>query len=165
MSAETPARGDGRGRGGLPAADGPARLDDVDARLVAALRADGRATLATLAGVTGLSQSAVQARVRKLEARGVITGYRAVVDPAALGLPLTAFVEIRPFDQAQDDDAPERVRSLPGVEACYSVAGEANYTLVVRVASPQALEELLGEIRREARVSTRSTIVLQTYFE
>jgi Lrp/AsnC family leucine-responsive transcriptional regulator len=165
MSAETPARGDGRGRGGLPAGDGPVRLDDVDARLVAALREDGRATLATLAGVTGLSQSAVQARVRKLEARGVVTGYRAVVDPAALGLPLMAFVEVRPFDQAQEDDVPQRVRAVAGVEACYSVAGEANYVLVVRVASPQALEELLGEIRREARVSTHSTIVLQTYFE
>lgn len=140
-------------------------LDDVDRALVRALREDGRATLAALAGVTGLSQSAVQARVRKLEARRVITGYRAVVDPDAVGLPIAAYVEITPLDQSQADDAPERLRDVPGIEACWSVAGNANYLLLVRVPSPSALEDLLGEIRREASVSTRSTVVLRTYFE
>jgi Lrp/AsnC family leucine-responsive transcriptional regulator len=140
-------------------------LDDVDRALVRALREDGRATLAALAGVTGLSQSAVQARVRKLEARRVITGYRAVVDPEAVGLPIAAYVEITPLDQSQADDAPERLRDVPGIEACWSVAGNANYLLLVRVPSPSALEDLLGEIRREASVSTRSTVVLRTYFE
>ncbi|MEL7976700.1 Lrp/AsnC family transcriptional regulator [Isoptericola sp. F-RaC21] len=140
-------------------------LDDVDRALVHALREDGRATLATLAGVTGLSQSAVQARVRKLEARRVITGYRAVVDPEAVGLPIAAYVEITPLDQSQADDAPERLRDVPGIEACWSVAGNANYLLLVRVSSPSALEDLLGVIRREASVSTRSTVVLRTYFE
>ncbi|MFE5307546.1 Lrp/AsnC family transcriptional regulator [Isoptericola sp. NPDC056573] len=140
-------------------------LDDVDRALVRALREDGRATLAALAGVTGLSQSAVQARVRKLEARRVITGYRAVVDPDAVGLPIAAYVEITPLDQSQADDAPERLRDVPGIEACWSVAGNANYLLLVRVSSPSALEDLLGVIRREASVSTRSTVVLRTYFE
>ncbi|MFC8600405.1 MULTISPECIES: Lrp/AsnC family transcriptional regulator [unclassified Isoptericola] len=139
--------------------------DEVDRALVRALQGDGRATLAALAGVTGLSQSAVQARVRKLEARGVITGYRAVVDPEAAGLPIAAYVEITPLDQSQADDAPERLRDVPGIEACWSVAGNANYLLLVRVPSPSDLEDLLGVIRREASVSTRSTIVLRTYFE
>jgi Lrp/AsnC family leucine-responsive transcriptional regulator len=142
-----------------------AALDAVDRALVQVLREDGRATLATLAGVTGLSQSAVQARVRKLEARGVIAGYRAVVDPEAVGLPITAFVEITPLDQSQADDAPDRLLDVPGIEACYSVAGNANYLLLVRVSSPSALEDLLGVIRRDASVSTRSTIVLRTYFD
>lgn len=140
-------------------------LDGVDRTIVQALRADGRATLATLAEASGLSQSAVQARVRKLEARGVITGYRAVVDPEAVGLPITAYVEITPLDQSQADDAPERLRDIDGIEACWSVAGASNYLLLVRVPSPSALEDLLGRIRREAGVSTRSTIVLRTYFE
>ena len=150
-------------RGADDGGHGP--LDEVDRALVQALRQDGRATLSSLAAMTGLSLSAVQARVRKLEARDVITGYRAVVDPEVLGLPITAFVEITPLDQSQVDDAPERLREVPGIEACYSVAGGANYLLLVRVASPRALEELLGSIRREASVSTRSTVVLQTYFE
>ncbi|WP_304608325.1 Lrp/AsnC family transcriptional regulator [Isoptericola luteus] len=139
--------------------------DDVDRVLVRALQTDGRATLSALASASGLSQSAVQARVRKLEARGVITGYRAVVDPESVGLPITAYVEIAPLDQSQEDDAPERLRGVAGIEACWSVAGNANYLLLVRVPSPSALEDLLGVIRREARVSTRSTIVLRTYFE
>ncbi|MFE6971079.1 Lrp/AsnC family transcriptional regulator [Isoptericola sp. NPDC057653] len=139
--------------------------DEVDKALVRALQSDGRATLASLAGVTGLSQSAVQARVRKLEARQVITGYRAVVDPEAVGLPIAAYVEITPLDQSQADDAPERLRDVPGIEACWSVAGNANYMLLVRVPAPSDLEDLLGVIRREAGVSTRSTIVLRTYFE
>ncbi|MBL0885557.1 Lrp/AsnC family transcriptional regulator [Myceligenerans sp. I2] len=139
--------------------------DDVDRTIVSALRADGRTTLAALSEATGLSLSAVQVRVRKLESRGVISGYRAVVDPEAIGLPLTAFIEITPLDQAQEDDAPMRLKDLPGIEACYSVAGNANYLLLVRVASPRELEGLLGQIRRTAQVSTRSTVVLQTYFE
>jgi len=139
--------------------------DEVDKALVRALQGDGRATLASLAGVTGLSQSAVQARVRKLEARGVITGYRAVIDPEEVGLPIAAYVEITPLDQSQADDAPERLRDVPGIEACWSVAGNANYLLLVRVPAPGDLEDLLGVIRREAGVSTRSTIVLRTYFE
>ncbi|MBO0611275.1 Lrp/AsnC family transcriptional regulator [Myceligenerans salitolerans] len=139
--------------------------DDVDRTIVSALRADGRTTLAALSEATGLSLSAVQVRVRKLESRGVISGYRAVVDPEAIGLPLTAFIEITPLDQAQEDDAPMRLRELPWIEACYSVAGNANYLLLVRVPSPRELEGLLGQIRRTAQVSTRSTVVLQTYFE
>ncbi|GAB3164438.1 Lrp/AsnC family transcriptional regulator [Myceligenerans halotolerans] len=139
--------------------------DDVDRTIVSALRADGRTTLAALSEATGLSLSAVQVRVRKLESRGVISGYRAIVDPEAIGLPLTAFIEITPLDQAQEDDAPQRLKDLPGIEACYSVAGNANYLLLVRVAAPRELEGLLGQIRRTAQVSTRSTVVLQTYFE
>src|SRR5690606_30523548 len=140
-------------------------LDAIDRALVDALRNDGRTTLAVLSEISGLSLSAVQVRVRKLEARGVSTGYRAVVNPEAVGVPLSAFVEITPLDQAQEDDAPDRLRGMPGIESCYSVAGNANYLLTVRVASPRALEELLGRIRRTAQVSTRTTVVLQTYFE
>nr|BFF20392.1 hypothetical protein GCM10025730_39130 [Promicromonospora thailandica] len=72
-------------------------LDGIDRALVDALRNDGRTTLAVLSEISGLSLSAVQVRVRKLEARGVITGYRAVVNPEAVGLPLSAFVEITPW--------------------------------------------------------------------
>ena len=144
---------------------GGAGQDDTDRRLLAALQADGRATLATLAAAAGLSVSAAQARVRRLEARGVVTGYRAVVPPHTVGLPLTAFVAITPLDPAQPDDAPEKIAAISAVEACWSVAGEESYQLLVRVASPQALELLLREIRATANVRTRSTVVLQTFYE
>lgn len=143
----------------------PGPDDDTDRRLLAALMADGRATLATLAAAAGLSVSAAQARVRRLEARGVVTGYSARVAPEAVGLPLTAFVAITPLDPAQPDDAPERLAGMSAIEACWSVAGEESYQLLVRVASPQALEILLRQIRSTANVRTRSTVVLQTFYE
>ncbi len=114
---------------------------------------------------TGLSVSATHQRVRRLERRGVIRGYAAVVDPADAGLPLTAFVSIKPFDPAGPDDAPERLAHLAAIEACHSVAGDENYILKVRVASPTDLENLLQEIRTAASVSTRTTIVLSTPYE
>ena len=139
--------------------------DDVDRTLVGLLASDGRATLATLAAGAGLSVSATQARVRRLEQRGVIRGYFADIDPEALGLPLAAFVAITPLDPAQPDDAPERLTELPAVEACYSVAGDESYLLLVRVSSPRKLEELLRQIRAVANVRTRTTVVLQTFYE
>jgi Lrp/AsnC family leucine-responsive transcriptional regulator len=139
--------------------------DPIDRVLVRALLADGRATFTALAAETGLSVSAAQARVRRLEARGVLRGYTALVDPEAAGLPLTAFVAITPLDPAAPDDAPERLAALDAVEACHSVAGEASYLLKVRVASPRDLEGLLRQIRSTAGVRTRSTVVLQTFYE
>src|SRR5215469_5502042 len=118
-----------------------------------------------LARQAGLSVSAVHQRVRRLETDGVITGYAALCDPEVIGLPMTAFVSITPFDAAAPDDLPERLRHLSALEACHSVAGDENYILKVRVASPAALEELLQQIRASANVSTHTTIVLSTPFE
>ncbi len=153
------------GAAGEPAGPTPALADEVDRALVDALRADGRATLKALAEITGLSVSAVQARVRRLEASGVIRGYVATVDPVTLGLPLAALISITPLDPAQPDDAPERLADITEIEACHSVAGDDAYVLFVRVASPSALEELIREIRRRANVTTRTTVVLQTFFD
>ena len=118
-----------------------------------------------LARQTGLSVSAAQQRVRRLERRGVIKGYAALVNPDDAGLPLTAFISIKPFDPASPDDAPARLADLQAIEACHSVAGDENYILKVRVASPAALEDLLQGIREAANVSTRTTIVLSTPYE
>lgn len=118
-----------------------------------------------LARQTGLSVSAVQQRVRRLQEHGVITGYAAQISPEQAGFPLTAFVWIKPFDPAAPDDAPVRLEHLAAIEACHSVAGDASYILKVRVASPAALEDLLQQIRAAASVSTHTTIVLSTPYE
>lgn len=143
-----------------------ARLDDaIDAEIVRAVSRDGRATLAQLSAAVGLSVSAVQTRLRRLETRGAIRGYRAVVDPEAVGRPLAAFIEITPLDPAQPDNAPEMLEHLDAIEACHSIAGAASYMLFVRVAAPRDLEVLIRDIRQAASVSTRTTVVLQTFFE
>ncbi len=140
-------------------------MEDLDAQIVAQLAADGRMSFTDLGRATGLSTSAVHQRVRRLEQRGVIRGYRAMVDTEALGLPLVAFVSIKAVDPRAEDEAPEKLAGIPAIESCYSVAGEEAYILKVRVASPQALEALLAEIRAVAGVSTRTTVVLSTPFE
>ncbi len=140
-------------------------LDELDRQLLRLLVADGRRSYTDLARDTGLSTSAVHQRVRRLEQRGVISGYTARVDPVLAGLPLTAFVSVTPIDPAAPDDAPDRLRHLPAVEACHSVAGTESWILKVRVASPAALEALLSEIRSSAGVQTRTTVVLSTPWE
>jgi Lrp/AsnC family leucine-responsive transcriptional regulator len=80
-------------------------------------------------------------------------------------LPLTAFVSITPTDPGAPDDFPSRLAHIAAIEACYSVAGNESYILLVRVISPAALESLLGEIRSAASVSTRTVVVLSTPFE
>jgi len=140
-------------------------VEEINATIVALLASDGRMSFTELARRTGLSVSAAQQRVRRLEQRGVIKGYGAVISAEDIGLPLMAFVSIKPFDPASPDDTPDRLKHLGAIEACHSVAGDANYILKVRVASPGALEELLQQIRAAASVSTHTTIVLSTPFE
>ena len=144
---------------------GVADLDDLDAQLLRLLVQDGRRSYTDLAKDTGLSTSAVHQRVRRLEQRGVVTGYTARVAPGAVGLPLTAFVSITPIDPAAPDDAPERLAHLTAVEACHSVAGTESWILKVRVGDPGELEALLSEIRAAAGVQTRTTVVLSTPWE
>jgi Lrp/AsnC family leucine-responsive transcriptional regulator len=139
--------------------------DSVERAILAEISRDGRATLSQLSDAVGLSVSAVQSRLRRLETRGIITGYRAILDPELVGAPLSAFIEITPLDPAQPDNAPELLEHLDAIEACHSIAGDASYMLFVRVASPRALEELVRDIRLAANVSTRTTVVLQTYYE
>src|SRR5215472_12316000 len=140
-------------------------MEETNRKIVNLLASDGRISFTELARQTGLSVSAVQQRVRRLEERGVIRGYSAVIDPQQAGLPLTAFVSIKPFDPAAPDDAPDRLAHLSAIEACHSVAGDESYILKIRVASPAALEDLLQQIRSLANVSTRTTIVLSTPYE
>jgi Lrp/AsnC family leucine-responsive transcriptional regulator len=139
-------------------------LDDIDRTLVRELVANGRATLAELAARAGLSVSAVQSRVRRLESRGVVSGYAARIDPEAVGHLLSAFVAITPLDPSQPDDAPARLQHIAEIESCHSVAGEESYVLLVRVGSARALEDLLQRIRTAAEVQTRSTIILNTFY-
>ncbi|MEU9889094.1 Lrp/AsnC family transcriptional regulator [Sphaerisporangium album] len=140
-------------------------MEDIDRRIVTLLAADGRMSFTDLARETGLSVSAVHQRVRRLEKRGVIRSYAALIDHEAVGLPLTAFVSIKPIDPSAPDDAPEKLEHLTEIEACHSVAGDESYILKVRVRSPNALELLLQQIRAVANVATRTTIVLSTPYE
>jgi len=140
-------------------------LESIDQAIARELAADGRCSFTDLAERVGLSVSAVHQRVRRLEQRGVIRGYTAKLNAEVIGLSLTAFISLTPIDPAAPDDYPQRLEHIAEIEACYSVAGDESYILLVRVASPAALEDLLRRIRESAKVSTRTTVVLSTPYE
>jgi Lrp/AsnC family leucine-responsive transcriptional regulator len=123
---------------------------------------EGRISIAALAGRVGLSKSPVQARLRRLEARGVIRGWRAVLDPAAMGRDHVAFVEVRLEDtrEAALAEFNRAVRVLPEIEACHMIAGSFDYLLKVRTSGMPAYRALLAEhISRLPHVAATSTYV------
>ena len=113
---------------------------------------------------TGLSTSAAQQRVRRLEQRGIITGYHAVIDANALGRTLTAFIQLRPLDPAADEAVPEHIDAMPEVVSCYSVAGRASYLVIAQVETPADLERVLTEIRVRGHANTETQLVLSVPF-
>jgi Lrp/AsnC family leucine-responsive transcriptional regulator len=142
-----------------------AGVEETDRRILGLLAEDGRMSFTDLGKATGLSTSAVHQRVKRLEQRGLIRGYAALVDHDVLGRPLTAFISITPIDPSQPDDYPDRLEGIREIESCWSVAGEESYILKIRVATPADLEDLLARIRQVANVATRTTIVLSTPYE
>ncbi len=122
-------------------------------------------SFADLARATGLSTSAVHQRVRKLQDRQVIRGYRAIVDPAAEDRPLCAFLYLTPVGSGEVDDVATRLDDLADISACYAVAGDESYLLTARVRDVRALELLAREIRQRTGMATRTQVVLNTKFE
>lgn len=141
-------------------------MDEIDRRLVEALRSNGRETYAELGRTVGLSAPAVHDRIAKLEGAGVITGYRASIAPEALGLGVTALIGVLPSDGAEQDDVAAALHGLPEVESCWFLAGEESFMLMVRVADVASLEQTIGHINRIRGVArTRTTVVLSTRWE
>jgi len=155
--------------GGTPTPPADPQEDDIDAvdeQLLALLQANGRASYAELARQVGLSAPAVHERVGKLETAGVITGYTAVVDPAAVGLGVTALVGIIDSDEVDDVGMLEAMSALPQVQDCWRTAGTEGYVLKVRVTDIPALEDTINALNRVRGVSrTRTTVVLSTKWE
>lgn len=141
-------------------------IDAVDRQLIDLLKANGRASYAELARQVGLSAPAVHERVGKLEAAGTITGYRAVVDPVALGLDVTALVSVIESDSVDDNGVEAALRAMPEVEDCWRVAGSEAFVLKVRVTDIPALEAAINALNRiEGVARTRTTVVLSTKWE
>lgn len=146
-----------------------AGLDRTDRRILRLLREDGRMPLAAIAKAVGLSGPAVHDRVRKLEQRGIIAGYTAVLDPIALDRSHVAFVMVTLSEGnefAADDPIVARICEEPDVLEFHRIAGEDCYLIKVRTATNKDLEQLLRRIRRIRGVArSRTTIVLSTELE
>jgi Lrp/AsnC family leucine-responsive transcriptional regulator len=131
------------------------------------LSENGRASWADMASTLRLSAPAVAERVKKLEQRGVIRGYAAVVDPERVGAEITAFVAVRLERPRHRAAFLERVKKSQFVLECHHVAGDDDYLLKVRVGRLRDLEEVVsGQLKSIDGVSgTRTTIVMSTLKE
>jgi Lrp/AsnC family leucine-responsive transcriptional regulator len=142
-------------------------IDAIDRQILNILQADGRATNADIARRVGLAPSAVFERTRKLEERGVVRGYTAIVEPAAVGLGLLAFVQVRSSDRLGSDRVAQVLAKAPEVLEVHNVAGEDCFVVKIRAIDTQDLNRILrkrfGPIK--AIRSTRTIIVLNTVKE
>ena len=122
-------------------------LDSYDRRIVEVLAADGRISVTELAQRVGLSKTPCQVRMRRLVEAGVITGFRAVLDRAKLGMDHVAFAEVKLSDtrEAALDEFNAAVRRIPEVEECHMIAGGFDYLLKVRTADIRKYRIVLGE--------------------
>jgi DNA-binding Lrp family transcriptional regulator len=137
------------------------RLDETDQRIIAALTADARASFADIGQIVSLSAPAVKRRVDRLRSAGVIKGFTAIVDPAALGWTTEAFVELFCTGRTAPAQIAAAVKHHPEVVGAYTVSGEADALVHLRAADIPHLEQALERLRSEPFVtSTRSMIVL-----
>ncbi len=142
--------------------DRTAELDRFDRRILDVLSAEGRLPVTELARRVGLSKSPVQARLKRLEAQGVIRGYRALIDVVRLGRDHVAFVEVKLSDtrEAALGAFNAGVAAVPEVEECHMIAGDFDYLLKVRARDMVEYRRVLAErISTLPHVSSTSTYV------
>ena len=137
--------------------------DAIDRDIVRLLANDGRMTYADLGRRTGLSISAAHQRVRRLEQRRIIVGYTATINPAAVGLPISAFVALTDL-QPEGCEALAALAATDEVSACYTITGAASYLLHVHLADLPALDGFLRRLRGAVGAISTTMIVLATHF-
>ena len=139
-------------------------VDAIDRKILDLLQGNARLSNAEMAEAVGLTVSSVHERVKKMERKGIIKGYVAILDPEKLSKPLLAFIRltVNPQDAARDG-IHALCESEPDILECHNVAGEDCYILKVRAAGPKQLEQLLGAVRKSANaVRSVTNIVLST---
>jgi Lrp/AsnC family transcriptional regulator, leucine-responsive regulatory protein len=130
-----------------------AGIDETDRRIISALSEDGRMSFAEIGRRVNLSAPTVAERVQRLERQGVITGYRAELDPRALGYPLTAIVRVKPAP-GQLKRIPELAAGIPQVGECHRITGEDCFFLKVHLRTIEELSELLDQFLAYGETTT-----------
>jgi Lrp/AsnC family leucine-responsive transcriptional regulator len=139
-----------------------AALDEIDRKIMRTLQSSARTSNSEIARQLNMAPSAIFERIRKLEEKGVILGYEARINPAALGLDLVAFISVRTEDRNHQYEGAEKLKKFPEVLEIHNVAGEDCYLVKVRVSDVTALRDFLHDKVSAigSVVSTKSTIVL-----
>jgi Lrp/AsnC family leucine-responsive transcriptional regulator len=142
------------------------RIDETDARILELLQRDGRESYAEVGQSVGMSGPSAHERVKKLEARGVIRGYVALVDPTLLGYGVLAFIFIKQVPGTIATDLTGDFAGMDEIEECHHIAGEADYLLKVRATDTRHLERILHKIQAVPQVFTTETqVVFSSAFE
>ncbi|MGZ6266422.1 MAG: Lrp/AsnC family transcriptional regulator [Candidatus Limnocylindrales bacterium] len=142
------------------------RIDHTDAGILELLQRDGRESYSDVGESVGMSGPSVHERVKKLESRGVIRGYSAVVDPALLGYGVLAFIFIKQVPGTIATDMTGDFVAIDEIEECHHLAGEADYLLNVRATDTRHLERVLHAIQQVPHVFTTQTqMVFSSAFE
>lgn len=139
-------------------------MDQIDLSIISELMPQGRLTWAELAQRVGLSAPGLMDRIRRLEEKKIIQGYRAIIDPQSLGLTITAFVSLSLEKPNQKTAFLKRIRQLPEVQECHAVAGDEDYLIKLRCLNTKHLEQVvsLGLKSLPGVTRTRTTIVMGT---
>ena len=141
-------------------------LDEIDLKLLALLQDDGRMSQHDLAEAVGLSSPATGERLRKLEERGVIRGFTAILDPKLLGRDVTAFIAVGIDGSKFYPDFVEKAREHPEIMECHAVTGQGSHLIKIRTRDTSTLERLLAEIQSWPGVHwTTTSIVLSSLKE
>lgn len=142
------------------------RLDGTDLRILQILQGDGRRPYAEIGAEVGISGPSAHERVKKLEGRGVIRGYAAVVDPTAVRLRTLAFTWVTQAPGTVTKDLTGQFAAIPEIEECHHVAGEADYLLKIRARDPSDLERIVHRVQTIRHVFTTETqVVFSSAFE
>lgn len=142
------------------------RIDKTDARLLERLQVDGRRAYADLGSDVGISGPSAHERIKKLEARGVIRGYAASVDPVSAGFIIVAFTWLTQAPGSAGTDLTDAFAAISEVEECHHIAGEADYLLKIRARDTRHLEDVIVRLQATPNVFTTQTeIVLSSAFE
>ena len=142
------------------------RLSRNDARILEVLQRDGRRPYAELGADVGMSGPSAHERVKKLETRGVITGYAAVVDPRALGYGVLAFTWVTQAPGTVANDLTGAFAAIPEIEECHHITGEADYLIKVRARDTRDLERVLRLVQTTRDVfQTETDVVFSSGFE
>jgi Lrp/AsnC family leucine-responsive transcriptional regulator len=131
----------------------PKGIDRVDLRILTELQANARVTLAELGRRVGLSAPAVAERVQRLEDTGVITGYRAEVDPRPLGFPVTVMIRVRPAVRELNRIA-KIAEEIPQIVECYRMTGEDCFYFTMHLRSVDDLEPIIDRFTPYGRTTT-----------
>jgi Lrp/AsnC family leucine-responsive transcriptional regulator len=142
------------------------RISSNDARILDILQRDGRRPYADLGAEVGMSGPSAHERVKKLEARGVIRGYAAIVDPTAIGYDILAFSWITQAPGTTSHDLTEAFAAIPEIEECHHITGEADYLIKVRARDTRDLERVLRAVQATPNVfQTETDVVFSSGFE